>query len=91
MTVHRKEAIETLVEEQCPHEFGVVFSIGNHDYVALHMEGEHTIPPTDRKLNRQHRQILKECIDCPIPATSAYDLNAIDRPQVARRRENERG
>ena len=76
MTVHQKEALATLAEEQCSHELGVVFTIGKSDYVVLHMEGEHIQPATKRKLNRQHQEILKECIDHPIPATSVYDLRA---------------
>lgn len=74
MGIYKQEALEAIAEENCSHEFGFIFSIGGIDYAALHMEGKNILPATDRKLNREHKEILKDCIECPIELELIYDL-----------------
>lgn len=74
MTVHRKEAEETLREEHCTHEWLRIFQIGEDWYAAGYMEGEVHPANQDRELNRHHRRILQECFETEIPSEVVYDL-----------------
>ncbi len=74
MTTHRAEALTTLAEEKCTHEFGYVFSVGDADYAALHMEGTNILPPSESDLNKKHKEILRDCIDRPLDLKEIYDL-----------------
>jgi hypothetical protein len=76
MSIYYQEALKAISEENCSREFGFAFSIGNDDYAVLHMEGGTILPPTDRNLNKRHKEILKDCIDHKLELTEIYDLVA---------------
>lgn len=74
MTTHRAEALTTLIEEKCTHEFGYVFSVGDVDYAVLHMEGINILPPKESGLNKKHKEILRDCIDHSLDLEEVYNL-----------------
>lgn len=76
MTTHRAEALATLAEEHCTHEFGYIFSIGDVDYAALHMEGISILPPRESDLNKKHKELLRDCIEHSLDLKEIYDLIA---------------
>lgn len=70
----RKEALQSLEEEQCEREFFYLFRLGTETYVAAHMEGKTILPATDSKLNQKHRSILRQCIEREVSLQEVYDL-----------------
>ena len=76
MTTHRAEALTTLAEEKCTHEFGYVFSVGDVDYAVLHMEGTNILPSSESDLNKKHKETLRDCIDHSLDLKEIYDLIA---------------
>jgi len=70
----KEEAIQSLREENCTREMFYLFKIGEDYFAAGHMEGSNIKPSTDTELNREHKKILKECLDDSITLSEVYNL-----------------
>jgi len=74
----KKEALNSLAEENCTHEIFATFSLNNTHYLVAHMEPipERELIPSNqnKEINKKHREILKESIEEEIPLETLYDL-----------------
>lgn len=61
-TVYKREAIETLKEENVVQEAFFFFTIDGQDYTMSMVDGE-ALPSTDRELNIEHRKNFRECLE----------------------------
>ena len=79
-TTHRKEAIETLAEENLLFEKCVIFGTGDNSYsLLMHEVAQGGVRPTNtnRKLNVKHRAVLSECLERIAAATvTGYEISS---------------
>ncbi len=61
-TKYKKEAIETLKEENVTHEIFLIFSINKQYYTVGMTKGEAKPANMERKLNQKHKIMKKECL-----------------------------
>lgn len=77
-SIHKKEALETLVEEGLSREYGGIFELhdGHYGYILTDKEGKPS--NKDRELNRIHLSKIKESIDTtetrPVTLNNLYSL-----------------
>ena len=72
-TMYRKEALQTLIEENVERELLTVFEMNGSHYIFGFMDGE-CLPAKDSDLNRSHKDIMKECLEPVSKAEVLYDL-----------------
>lgn len=76
LKTRESEVLETLKEENCTRELGVLFTVGYEHYVYMAMEFDGPELPSnqDVELNRQHRAKLKECLEPVAKGEVLYDF-----------------
>lgn len=60
---YKKEAIETLKEENIQYEGFCIFEMNGDYYTLAMIEGEAKSANMERKLNQKHRAMKKECLE----------------------------
>lgn len=77
-STHKKEALETLIEEGLNREYGGIFKL-KEDYYGYILTDKEGIPSNkEKEINRTHLNKIKECIDTsevkPISLNNLYSL-----------------
>ncbi len=73
---HSMEAIETLKEEHVKFEAFYYFKIGDDYYTIGVTDNPNPLPATERELNKQHKLVLKECLEIVGNVNQVYSLQS---------------
>ena len=72
------EALETLKEEEIGFEAFYYFKLDEEYYTMGITDNSAPLPASDRELNRNHKAVLKECLERVAEATPVYILKISD-------------
>ena len=73
-TEYKKEAIETLQEENLTYESFSIFSINGQHYTIGMTEGDAKPANMERELNQKHKTIKQECLERMSPVEMGYEI-----------------